>query len=76
MTTVNWERQSGDGVEEFAAALILLDNPQGNRITPSKGDGGIDLQVPSNGQWDIFQVKKFAHTLTGSQKNQIKESWE
>jgi hypothetical protein len=76
MTMVNWERESGDRVEEFAAALILLDNPQGNRITPSRGDGGIDLQVESNGQWDIYQVKKFAHTLTGSQKNQIKESWE
>jgi hypothetical protein len=76
MTMVNWERESGDRVEEFAAALILLDNPQGNRITPSRGDGGIDLQVESNGRWDIYQVKKFAHTLTGSQKNQIKESWE
>ncbi|MFF2841381.1 hypothetical protein [Paenarthrobacter sp. NPDC057981] len=76
MTMVNWERESGDRVEEFAAALILLDNPQGNRITPSRGDGGIDLQVESNGQWDIYQVKKFAQTLSGSQKNQIKESWE
>ncbi|GIU54301.1 hypothetical protein NicSoilC12_00500 [Arthrobacter sp. NicSoilC12] len=73
---MNWERESGDRVEEFAAALILLDNPKGNRITPSRGDGGIDLQVESDGQWDIYQVKKFAHTLTRSQKNQIKESWE
>lgn len=75
MTTVNWERESGDKVEEFAAALILLDNPQGNRITPSRGDGGIDIQVESEGRWDIYQVKKFSSSLTASQKKQIEESW-
>jgi hypothetical protein len=76
MTTINWQRESGDRVEEFVAALILLDHPHGNRITPSRGDRGIDVQVETDGEWDIYQIKKFAHTLGTSQKNQIKKSWE
>lgn len=75
MTTVNWHRESGDRVEEFVAAMILLDNPQGNRITPSKGDGGIDIQVETKGRTDIYQVKKFASTLTSSQKTQVENSF-
>lgn len=76
MTTVNWERASGDLVEEIIAAFILLDNPRGNRITPSRGDKGIDVQVEVDGRWNIYQIKKFAHNLTTSQKNQIQESWD
>ncbi|MFE4835527.1 hypothetical protein ACFRAU_12690 [Arthrobacter sp. NPDC056691] len=58
------------------AALILLDHPHGNRITPSRGDRGIDVQVETDGEWDIYQIKKFAQTLGTSQRNQIKKSWE
>jgi hypothetical protein len=76
MTTVNWERESGESIEEFVAALILLANPQGNRITPSRGDRGIDVQVESSGQWDIYQIKKFTRPLTASQRNQIRDSWD
>jgi hypothetical protein len=35
MARVNWELESGDKIEEFVAALLLLrHNGPGNRITP------------------------------------------
>jgi hypothetical protein len=58
MTTVNWEREPGEKVEEFAAALLLLKHPHGNRITPSRGDRGVDVRVWSLDGYDIYQVKR------------------
>jgi hypothetical protein len=43
---VNWELESGDKIEEFVAALLLLrHNGPGNRITPSSGDRGVDVRL-------------------------------
>lgn len=76
MTQVNWERRSGEQVEEFVAAMLLLRNPHGNLITPSQGDRGIDIQIKAEtGGYDIYQVKKYATTLTTSQKKAIERSW-
>ena len=77
MTQVNWERYSGEQVEEFVAAMLLLRNPHGNLITPSQGDRGIDIQIKAEtGGYDIYQVKKYATTLTTSQKKAIERSWQ
>jgi len=76
MTQLNWERYSGDQVEEFVAALLLLRNPKGNRITPSQGDRGVDVQIRvESGGYKFYQIKRFSGPLTGSQKKQIKGSW-
>ena len=76
MTQVNWERRSGEQVEEFVAAMLLLRNPHGNLITPSQGDRGIDIQIKAEtGGYDIYQVKKYATTLSASQKRAIERSW-
>lgn len=77
MTQVNWERCSGEQVEKFVAAMLLLRNPHGNLITPSQGDRGIDIQIEAEtGGYDIYQVKKYATTLTASQKKAIERSWQ
>lgn len=77
MTQVNWERCSGEQVEKFVAAMLLLRNPHGNLITPSQGDRGIDIQIKAEtGGYDIYQVKKYATTLTASQKKAIERSWQ
>lgn len=77
MTQVNWERCSGEQVEKFVAAMLLLRNPHGNLITPSQGDRGIDIQIEAEtGGYDIYQVKKYATTLTASQKKTIERSWQ
>ncbi len=76
MTQVNWERCSGEQVEKFVAAMLLLRNPHGNLITPSQGDRGIDIQIKAEtGGYDIYQVKKYATTLSASQKKAIERSW-
>lgn len=73
---MNWERYSGDQVEEFVAALLLLRNPKGNRITPSQGDRGVDVQIRiESGGYEFYQIKRFSRSLAGSQKKQIKGSW-
>jgi hypothetical protein len=76
MTQVNWERRSGEQVEEFVAAMLLLRNPHGNLITPSQGDRGVDIQIKAKtGGYDIYQVKKYASALSPSQKKAIEHSW-
>lgn len=76
MTQVNWERRSGEQVEEFVAAMLLLRNPHGNLITPSQGDRGVDIQMKAEtGGYDIYQVKKYASALSPSQKKAIEHSW-
>lgn len=77
MTTVNWERESGERVEEFVAALLLLRHPHGNLITPSRGDRGVDvrIRVPGRDGYDIYQVKRFSSALTSAQAKNVEKSW-
>ncbi|MEU1734202.1 hypothetical protein [Streptosporangium sp. NPDC020145] len=75
MTTVNWEREPGEKVEEFVAALLLLKHPHGNRITPSKGDRGVDVRVFNPDGYDVYQVKRYAEKLDTRRANSIVGSW-
>ncbi|MFI7643177.1 hypothetical protein [Nonomuraea sp. NPDC049400] len=75
MTPVNWERLPGETVEEFVAAMLLLRNPHGNRITPSRGDRGVDIRIAGPDGFDIYQVKRFCRPLTARQVADVEESW-
>lgn len=75
MPSVNWERLSGDQVQEFVAALILLRWPSGNLITPSRGDRGVDIRVPIGEDFDIYQVKRYSRPPTAAQWREIENSW-
>ncbi|MEV4155558.1 hypothetical protein AB0J48_21270 [Nocardia salmonicida] len=76
MARVNWELMPGETVEEFAAALLLLEHPRGNVITPSRGDRGIDIRIPADGnRFDIYQVKRFTRPLSAKQATNIENSW-
>jgi hypothetical protein len=46
------------------------------RIRPSRGDRGIDVLVPDDGGYEVYQVKSFATNLGPSQKAQIIDSYE
>ncbi|MEV4161870.1 hypothetical protein [Nonomuraea dietziae] len=77
MTLVNWERLPGETVEEFVAAmLLLLRHPHGNRITPSRGDRGVDIRVANPDGYDIYQVKRFCRPLTSRQVTDVEHSWQ
>jgi hypothetical protein len=68
MARVNWELMPGETVEEFVAALLLLEHPRGNIITPSRGDRGIDIRIPTDdNRFDIYRVKRFTRPLTSKQ---------
>ena len=78
MTTVNWEREPGDKVEELVEALILTAvNPRAVRITPSRGDKGVDILAPVGDQFDVYQVKRFTRPFrrSSSEERSIIESW-
>lgn len=72
---VNWELRSGDEVERFTAALILLSNPAGNRITPAGGDRGVDILVDTPEGADIYQVKRYTRPLQTTEKRSVERSW-
>lgn len=73
MSRIEWSRYNGDDIEALVAMFISADYPEAERITPSSGDGGIDVLVESD-KTRVYQVKKFHTALTSSQKTQIKES--
>lgn len=76
MTAVPWGSIEGHTVEDFVAALILLRFPNGTRITPSQGDQGVDIKVPTDGGYDVYQVKKYASALKSDQAAKVKASWQ
>lgn len=77
MTTVNWERLGGDEVERFVAAALTKDRGGGCRITPSSGDGGIDVLLPNgDGTWEVVQIKRYTGPLDSKQKDRVRESWD
>ncbi|MEV0195307.1 hypothetical protein [Nonomuraea sp. NPDC050691] len=76
MTLVNWELLPGETVEEFVAEMLLLKHPHGNRITPARGDRGVDIRVANPDGYDIYQVKRFCRPLTSRQVAQVEESWQ
>ena len=74
---IEWTRLSGEQVEELVAVLINLEYEKSTRITPSRGDGGVDIISPdrnSGNRFEIYQVKKFSSTLNPNQKRQIESS--
>lgn len=77
MTRIAWERYEGNDIEAVIAMLINLEHPNSVRITPSKGDGGVDILdrgAGKNGGDVVYQVKRYAKPLTSSQQNKVEES--
>jgi hypothetical protein len=78
MTPINWERLPGETVEEYVEALILTTvNSRATRITPSRGDKGIDILAPVGDQFDVYQVKRYTRPFRKSSKEEksIISSW-
>lgn len=73
MSRIEWTRYNGDDIESLVAMFISGDYPEAERITPSKGDGGIDVLVKTD-KTRVYQVKKFSGPLSSSQAKQVKKS--
>jgi hypothetical protein len=77
MTRIEWTRLEGNDVEAVVAMLINREHPYSTRITPSKGDGGIDIldrKVDGSGRDVVYQVKRYTGPLTAGQKTEIEGS--
>jgi hypothetical protein len=76
---VEWTRQTGDDVEAVVGMLICSQFPNAVRVTPSQGDGGLDIFVAGPAGYanerEVYQVKKFCERLTNGQKRQITRSF-
>ena len=74
---IPWSELSGDTVERIMAAYICLENPDCIHVRPSVGDAGIDvIRSLGDNKIEVYQIKKFASSLSPSQKSQVKKSWE
>ncbi len=77
MTRVEWTRLEGNDVEAVVAMFMNREHPRSTRITPSIGDGGIDIldrNVNGSGLDVVYQVKRYPGPLTPGQRNEVEGS--
>lgn len=77
MSRVEWTRLEGNDVEAVVAMFVNREHPRSVRITPSVGDGGVDIVDPGaspDGTEDVYQVKKYTEPLTSRQKSEVESS--
>jgi Restriction endonuclease len=76
---VEWTRLTGEQVEAVVAMFVNREHPRSIRITPSRGDGGVDILDPgagSDGTDVVYQVKRYTGPLTPAQKGEVVHSLE
>lgn len=77
MDLVEWTRREGGEVEAVVAMLVNREQPNSVRITPSRGDGGVDIldrTAGPGGSDVVYQVKRYTGPLTSKQKDDIEDS--
>lgn len=74
MTRIAWERYEGNDIEAVVAMLVNREFPSTVRVTPSKGDGGVDIldrRAAANGGDVVYQVKRHTKPLTTGQQSKV-----
>lgn len=61
---VQWESLEPGTYEDMVAVLISRLNPSAQRIDGSGGDGGRDVQVPTDDGLTGYEIKCFAEDAT------------
>lgn len=75
MSRVEWTRRTPEEIEAVLGIMLCREYPNAQRVRPARGDNGIDVYVPFEDGWVVFQVKSFTNSLTSSHKRQITKSW-
>lgn len=76
MSRIPWSTYDGEDIERVIAVMLCSENPAVGVVRPGRGDGGLDVIVPSGDDaHDVYQIKKFAQNLTANQKKQIEKSF-
>lgn len=74
MSRVEWTRLEGNDVEAVVAMFVNREHTRSVRITPSIGDGGVDIVDPGagpEGTDDVHQVKRYTGPLTSRQRSEV-----
>lgn len=77
MTRVEWTRLDGADVEAVVAMFVNREHVNSVRVTPSRGDGGVDIldrQAGPDGGDVVYQVKRYTEALTTRQKAEVEKS--
>lgn len=77
MTRIEWTRLEGADVEAVVAMLLNREQPNSTRITPSRGDGGVDIldrNARPNGSDVVYQVKRYTEPLGQREKGAVEAS--
>lgn len=57
------------------AVLVAQQHGHTIRRTPSSGDGGVDLLIPSEDGWQVRQVKGFVGRMDSGRKKKVEQSF-
>lgn len=79
MTLVEWTRLEPGQVEAVVAMLVNRERPTSVRITPSRGDGGVDILdrgAGAGGGDVVYQVKSYTRIIEAREKASIKDSFD
>lgn len=77
MTRVEWTRLDGADVEAVVAMFVNREHPNSTRITPSRGDGGVDILdrgAGPGGSDVVYQVKRYTEPLGSKEKSAVEKS--
>lgn len=77
MTRVEWTRLDGDDVEAVVAMFVNREHPDSVRITPSRGDGGVDIldrRAAADGTDVVYQIKRYTGPLSSRQMDEVEKS--
>ena len=79
MSLIEWTRLEPGQVEALVAMFVNRERPASARITPSRGDGGVDIldrgAGPTGGDV-VYQVKRYTDGFNASQKTSVTDSWD
>lgn len=74
---MEWTRLDGGDVEAMVAMFVNREHGNSVLITPSAGDGGVDIldrQAGPDGGDAVYQVKRYTDALTTRQKAEVENS--
>jgi hypothetical protein len=77
VTRVEWTRLDGGDVEAVVAMFVNREHVDSVRITPSRGDGGVDIldrNAGPRGGDAVYQVKRYTEPLSARQKAEVVKS--
>lgn len=77
VTRVEWTRLDGGDVEAVVAMFVNREHVNSVRITPSRGDGGVDIldrEAGPDGGDAVYQVKRYTEPLSARQRSEVEKS--